>query len=141
MSFHQLAREGINNIYNNDLENQKKFLSIICKTVRGMDNIDPLLKAEAFFVPNPDYIKIYFGPQSLEYDYDLYSWEGVCYWDNYVIFPIKNVVGTIVGFAGFDPINKSKIESNMDVSQQSYYRYSNSSVFNRGKYVYTLDGV
>lgn len=141
MRFHDIARRGIDNIYSKDLESQEKFLTTVCRTVRKMDSINSLLKAEAFFVPNQDYMKVYFGVEALDTEYDMYSWDGVCLWDNYIVFPIKNIVGTIVGFAGFDPINKAKVQSGMDVDHPSYYRYSNSSVFNRGKYIYSLHGV
>lgn len=140
MSFSALAQSGIDRIYEEDLESQKHFMHTICKTIRKRDEIAPLLEGRCFFVPNASYIRKMFGEESMDAVYNLYNWEGVCLWENYLIFPIWNVVGQVVGFCGFDPITKAKTLDGEKLPTPKY-KLSSSTVFNRSKYLYYLPGV
>jgi hypothetical protein len=140
MSFNRIASEGIRKIYEEDLENQIYFLTEICQTVRNMHDISSLLRAKAFFVRSREFMRDFFGEEITSAEYDVYSWDGICYWDHFIVFPITSVGGSIVGFAGFDMLTKAKQMDGLDALTNTY-RYSSKSVFNRSKYLYCLDGI
>jgi 5S rRNA maturation endonuclease (ribonuclease M5) len=140
MNFSELAKRGIEKIYSEDLESQENFLKVLMSEVREMDNYEILLKAKAFFVPNPEYMLKYFGDEARHQDFDMYAYDGACLWDNFVVFPIENVSGRIAGFVGFDPINKLKKKHGEEIMDANY-RYTNKTIFNRGRYIYTHPGI
>lgn len=141
MSFPSLVSKGIERIYSEDLANQKVMLSALCDVVRKRDEIAPLLEAQAFFVPNNEYLVNYFGPAVLDVQYDLYDWDGKCLWDNFLVMPIPNLVGEYCGFVGFDPHSKAEPKEGEHFNPLPKYRYSNSNVFVRSRYIYMLRGV
>lgn len=141
MSFSRLMADGIRKIYEEDYDNQVHYLKAVCGVIRGRPDIQPLLEADAFFVPNRDYMLKYFGPSAENYEYDLYNLNGSCIWDNFIVFPVRNISGTIVGLAGFDALTKAKSLDGEENLTRPKYRYSRSDIFNRGNYVYMLDGV
>lgn len=135
-----IARQGIARIYEEDLESQKHFLHTISTVVREMENADLFFQASAFYVPNAEYLALYFGEDARNPEYDFYQWNGYCQWVNTVMFPIKDVVGDIRGFVGFDPHIKAMKREDSTV-RENHYTYSKKDVFNRGKYLYMPDGV
>jgi hypothetical protein len=136
MSFTEIVTKGIEKIYTEDLDTLQYYLSLFAKKVRGMENADSLFKARAFFVPHEDYMKDMFGEGCTDPFLDMYTYGGECVWQNYIVLPISNVAGSIVGFVGFEPFEKMKSKDPNERSVGHYYRYSRSSVFNRGKYMY-----
>lgn len=141
MSFTEIVTAGIDRIYEEDLDSQKHWLSTICRFIRGRDEITPLLEAKAFVVPNNNYMIEKFGPKCQDPKMDMYSWDGTCIWDNFLVMPIPNVAGDFIGFVGFDPLVKANERDGVTLVGHSKYRYSNSNVFTRGRYVYFLRGV
>jgi hypothetical protein len=149
MSFSGITKAGIDKIYKEDFATQEHYLNILYKQVRKPKDVEEenfsvpnsLFRAKAFFVPNEEYMANFFGMDAMDPIYDMYDYAGNCTWQNYIVFPIGNVAGTIVGFAGFDPLVKLRKQSTDDKVLDPYYKYSNATVFNRGKYLYCLDGV
>lgn len=134
-----MAFSGIERIYNEDFESQQVFIREWVKGCRTSPH-EILFKAKAFYVPNNDYMFNYFGSDSLSSRYDIYNWDKQCIWHGNIVFPIRSVAGTIVGFAGFDPEIKLK-KMRGEVILDNAYRYSVQEVFNRSHYVYMLPGV
>jgi len=138
LTFDSIVSAGIKRIYEEDYESQKHYLTTLIEDVR-FSRVDPILKAQGFFVPNAEYMINYFGPEARSPRLDMYSY-GECIWDNYVVFPIRNITNTIVGLTGFDPIQKFR-KNEGERSLQGHYKYSNKDVFNRGKYIFTNAGI
>lgn len=136
--FHKIIDNGIQQIYENDYEVQFDYLEIICKDVRNMDT-EIVERANGFYVPNNDYMKARFGPLITDTVYDCYNSNGECRWVNNVVFPLHNLNGVIVGLVGFNPVRYVQARENHDKTL-NYYSYSNKNVFDKGKYLYCLDG-
>lgn len=141
MNFSALVEEGIKKIYTEDRDMQEHYLDIFAKDVRKLKDASIFFKAEAFFVPNNDYMVKYFGQEALNPSYDMYNYDGECVWDNQIVFPIRNVVEKPVGFVGFNPFIKLQRSDENMRTNENYYRYSTSQVFNRGRHLYCPRGV
>ena len=106
-------------------EEQKGFKQIIaearCMPVEWLDDTN------CMFIPNNDFMQEFFDSRIS--DYDCYR-NGICIWNNALIFPIRDVVDSIVGFAGFFPFDY------LDPEVNNYYAYSSQSVFKKGNYLF-----
>lgn len=140
MAFSEVMKEGIKSVYSSDMETQKDYMDFICKRVRGMSSSDIVFRASGVFVPNNEYLQKFYPVEIINPDYGVYDSNGNCLWQGFIIFPIKNVVGDIVGLAGFSPQRYVEAHENQDWSI-NYYTYSTKKVFEKGKYLYCLDGV
>lgn len=105
---------------------QKEFLTIIAQA-RGMP-VEWLDGVGAIFIPNNEFMLSVFGKEVL--DYDCYV-NGKCVWNNAMIFPIRDVNDSIVGFGGFFPFEYVDEESN-----SNYYLYSSQKAMRKGNYLY-----
>lgn len=137
-NFHDVIDAGIQAIYEHDYEPQSSFLEIVCKDIRSMD-LDVILQASGFYVPNNDYMKARFGPIITDSSFDCYNLSDECRWVNNVVFPIYNLNSRIVGLAGFNALRYVQAKENKDKTL-NYYSYSNKSVFDKGKYLFCVDG-
>lgn len=138
MSFHDVVSVGIRKIYSEDFNTQKHYITTICKDVRNMSP-DIVFKAQGVFIPNNDYMSHFFGEESLDDKYNLYTFMGECLWQENIIFPIKNLTERVMGLVGYNPIVALTAKESGDWSA-NYYTYSNKMVFDRGKYIYMIDG-
>lgn len=134
--FNKIIQECIKNIYNTDMESQEAFMETVCTKVRRMD-YKICLKAKAFFVPNNDYIMQHTISDVLNDKFGIYNFEGICLWQSCLVFPIFDVGNSVVGLAGFNPVNYLKAKETKDWSL-NYYSYSKKEVMQRGRYIYTL---
>lgn len=132
-----LIKTGLKSIEENDTEIQNKYLGIIAN-LRNI-SIDTLKGANAFFVPNDDYMIAHCGDEILQPECDCY-FDGMCRWSNWLVLPIEDVNGLIVGLAGFNPFLYLKAKETGDWSIV-YYQYSSASVFKKGRFIYTPPGV
>lgn len=137
--FNQVIKKGIQKIRETDSKAQDKFIEIICKDVRGMDP-KVVHQANAFYVPNDDYMVTMFGEILRNSQYDCYLADNTCRWLNNLVFPITNLAGTVVGLAGYNPHNYLQAKETGDKSL-NYYGYSNKELFVKGHYIYCLEGV
>ena len=124
MDFSRLIKEGTQRVYEQDLESQKNFIESICHKIRGMDE-EIIFKANGFFVPNDDYLKLYFDPVVTSQNFDLYDTYGNCQWSNRLILPIENAVGDVSGLVGFDPFRYLEAHETGDWSLNYYYYSTN----------------
>ena len=103
---------------------QKHYKSVICecRKVPGsyLDNM------ESVFIPNDQFMLDVFGSEILEYGC---YFDGSCYWNNSIIFPITDVLGTTCGFVGFNPFKYTSGEND-------YYTYSPKSVCVKSNFLY-----
>ena len=137
--FSQVIKKGIQKIREIDSKAQDEFINIICKDVRGMDS-EIVHRANAFYVPNDDYMIVMFGEILKNSQYDCYLLDGTCRWLNNLVFPITDLAGNVVGLAGYNPHNYLQAKETGDKSL-NYYGYSNKDLFIKGNYLYCLDGV
>lgn len=136
--FSEIVERGIEKIYSEDMESQLSFIKTVAEDVREV-SADLLISMKAFFVPNNDYMIKYFGEGIQDYEYDCY-WQGECVWQGYLIIPVTNINGRIVGFTGFNAYNRLvSIEENKWDLQ--YYRVSSDRLFNKSNYVFCPNGV
>lgn len=133
MSLNNVYCSGIERVWNEDAENQEKFLTVV-GNLRGMD-ASIFYDVGAFFVPNNEYMIHYFGTEILKEEMGCYSYSGQCNWQNCVVIPITNVVGNVVGLGSFNPFLYAEAHETKDWSLH-YYAYSPKSVFPKGKYLY-----
>jgi hypothetical protein len=141
MSFHDLVEEGISRIYKEDIGTQIFYLKTIIEDIRKSDNYRALLKCQAFYVPNEEYMETYFGSECKNPIYDIYASNNTCVWTHMIVFPIRNLGNQIVGFAGYNTERSLRLqdgESEVDLPPK--YRFSNKLVFNRGLYFFSMPG-
>lgn len=136
--FNRIMQKGIKHIYTEMLNEQKVYIDAICKRVRNMDS-SIIYKADGFFVPNQDFLRVVFGSEITNPDYDVYNKEGYTDWDNYLTFPIYNILNEIVGLVGFNPINKLKAQEE-EFWSLSYYKHSSTKLMDKSKYIFMLKG-
>lgn len=134
--FNVIVRAGIEKIWVKDGDTQMKFLENIAAVRNTSASL--LKEVGAFFVPNDDYMALYCGDVLRSCEYDCYVREK-CLWSNWLVIPVTNVVGEIVGIGGFNPFNYLYVREAGDFSC-SYYRYSSSAVFEKGKYLFMVAG-
>ena len=73
---------GIKRIWEEDEVSQSHYLSIIGEETRNLP-LEIFQRFNAFFVPNNDYLKIYFGNEVTRLDYELYDSNGNCCLNNH----------------------------------------------------------
>lgn len=134
--FNKLVHEGIEKIYSSDLNSQKIYIDNICSLVRHMKS-DIIYDLKGFFVPNDDYMKIMMGGEITMLAYDCYDSYGNCKWNNYLVFPIYNISGEIVGLTGFNPINKLKQQESEEFWNLEVYKKSSKTLFDAGNYIFS----
>ena len=126
----QLYLELYSKVLEDDLASQQYYLSVV-EDQRKIP-VDYLLALGALFIPNNEYIAHYLGKQAFDSMVGLY-FENRCPWTLFVVIPIRNLSGEIMGLVGWDAYNKYK---ELTEGQQGLvsYRVSPKSVFPRDRY-------
>lgn len=109
---------------------QSGFLSVIAEA-RNMP-VQWIKDARGIFIPNNEFMLEMFGVDILAYD--CYR-DGLCVWDNALIFPICGADELVAGFAGFFPFDYLDKENDTN-----YYAYSSQTVFQKGRFLYFPQG-
>ena len=125
-----LYMELFTKVMEDDLKSQLYYLSMVADH-RNI-SVDYLLELGALFIPNNDYISHYLGDKVFKSYVGLYYQE-TCPWTLFVIIPIRNLGGEVVGLVGWDAYNKYKEVAEGEQGLVSY-RVSAKSVFAREKY-------
>lgn len=136
--FGLVVGDGLKRIRSEDSEVQKKFIAGVAQA-RGMDSA-VLWDTGAVFIPNDEYLAAYCGAAVREYDYDCYDDEGLCKWNNNLVVPITDVAGKVVAIGGFNPFIYLSSKESGDRTV-NYYKYSNSNVYKKGRYLYAMPGI
>lgn len=136
--FTDIMKVGLKNIEMNHSADQKSYIDAICKRVRHMEP-DIIYKADAFFVPNQDYMRLVFGPEITLPEYDVYDEDGYCDWDGYLVFPMYDILDDIVGLVGFNPINKLKAKEE-EFWDLSYYKHSSKRLMDKSAHLFAIKG-
>lgn len=120
----------MNSVYENDLEEQLSFMSVIAKA-RNISE-EYLLRRGGMFIPNAEYVRYHLGPAA---DNDMAGFYRQLQpiWQLYYIFPITNLVGDIVGIVGWDAYGKYTVEKGEALSLP-LYKVSGADIFNRNAY-------
>lgn len=130
MTFNEFYMKFVTLVYDDDLDSQRYYLSMV-EEHRKIP-VEYLLSLGAVFVPNNDYITHYMGRISEVPDFDLYR-DGYCLWTHFVVFPVRNLIGDIVGLTGWDAGNKFK-EISTGEKGLSMYKVSGKRLFKREKF-------
>lgn len=109
---------------------QENFIDVIAEA-RNMPT-EWIQQAQGIFIPNNEFMLEVFGREILEYD--TYR-NGICIWDNALIFPIRDVNDIVRGIAGFFPFEYVDEES-----KQNHYAYSSQAVFQKGRFMFFPQG-
>src|SRR5690606_1735009 len=115
--------KGVNRVWEEDRESQLAFMEVYHEVARGMVNYNSLLETKAFFVPNSRYLVEYFGSEILGTGYGMYDWEGRCIWEQFMMFPVWDLQGEVVGFGGYDIQSKILQLSGEEISVETFYKY------------------
>lgn len=137
-SINNLMQAGIQKIYKDDYKSQKFYIDEICTSIRHIKS-DIVFQFSGFFVPNQQYLLNYLGEDALRPNYGLYNANGICLWDNSLVFPVTNAVGKIVGLAGYNPFVHLEVKESKNYIL-NYYKYSTKDVFVKGDYLFCLQG-
>lgn len=129
-SLNELYQTLLEGVYGDDESSQRYYLSMV-EDHRKIP-VDYLIKRGAIFVPNNDYIRHYLGSDADTYGAGLYDGE-YCNWALFVMFPIRDLVGDIVGIAGWDAQNKNK-ELTEGAVGLPMYKVSSKNVFRRDRH-------
>lgn len=132
----KILAKGFDKIWQEDKESQINFLTTIASLVRDMK--PDILFNNCIFIPNNEYMVKFFGKEIMDADYDCY-YDGRCKWNNFLLFPIYDILDNIVGLSGFNPINKLKNREG-DYEPESY-KISSSQVLNKKYYMFSLKGI
>lgn len=127
--YHKLVGE----VYSDDAQSQYYYLSMI-EEQRKIP-VDYLMRRGALFIPNNDYIRHYLGAEADTWGVGLYEGE-FCPWALFVILPITDLLGDVVGLVGWDAQNKYK-EISEGVQGLPMYKVSSKLTFAREKYFLT----
>ena len=102
-TFHDMYMRLIDSVYSEDLEVQEKYLSVV-ETQRNIP-VEYLLRRGCLFVPNNEYLHYHLGHEADIFGYELYN-ECKCLWTHFVLLPIHNLLGDVVGLTGWDAYHK-----------------------------------
>lgn len=128
--------EGIQKIWRNDEVSQKHYISVIGEQTRYLP-LEAFQRFKAFFVPNDEYLKLYFGTSCAELQYELYGTDMICTVRNCIVFPCYSLSGRVIAWVAYNPFVKlSSIESN-DFSR-NFYSYPSKYIFQKSKYLFVL---
>lgn len=134
--FNRVVGSGLRRMREVDFEVQQKFVEGVAQA-RGMD-AGVLWDAGAVFIPNDGYMLVHCGEEVRWCD--CYDDEGLCKWNNNLVVPITDVAGKVVAIGGFNPFVYLASKESGDKTV-SYYKYSSSSVYRKGVYVYAMPGI
>lgn len=130
ISLHELYMELVYKVYEDDLQSQKYYLSLLEHT-RNIP-INYLLSRNCLFIPNNNYIRYYLEDRCFAHNAELYRNEQ-CLWTLFFIFPVQDLSGEVVGLVGWDAKNKYLEEIEEGVSLPTY-KVSSKNIFNREQY-------
>lgn len=137
--FSEMAKVGIEKIYREDLKSQQTYIEPIAMDVRNMPS-DIIYSSEGFYVPNDEYMINYFGVEIITPSYDCYNTNRTCKWLGYLVFPMYDLLDNIVGFVGFNPVNKLKTGEGEEFWGLNYYRHSSTTLVEKSKYIFMPKG-
>lgn len=129
-SLNELYNRLVDGVYSDDEKSQRYYLSMI-ESHRKIP-VDYLMQRGAVFVPNNDYIRHYLGADADAYGAGLYD-GAYCQWALFMLLPIMDLVGDVVGLVGWDAQNKNKeiTEGQLGLPM---YKVSSKLVFPKEKY-------
>lgn len=131
--------EGIDSIYEKDLESQKHYITTTCRDLRGR-MLDILFDMKAFYVPNNEYMIEHFGHGIMNPKYDCYMFDGQCKWAHHLVIPVTDVTGKVVGFTGYNPYVKlayekqNRTKEEEEIAKMPRYKESSMQLMNKSKY-------
>jgi len=134
-----MLEKGLDKIYNEDLATQKHYIDLICKDLRGRD-LPIIYDLKAFYVPNNDYMIEYFGHNISNPRYDCYNYNGYCSWTHHLVIPVRDVMGKVVGFTGYNPYvslahsKELKTKEEEEISKLSRYKESSKILMDKSKF-------
>ncbi len=126
----ELYNKLVSSVYEDDMRSQEYYLSMV-EDQRKIP-VNYLLERGALFIPNKDYIRYYLGSAADTYNLGFYDGD-YCNWTLFVIFPITDLVGDVVGIVGWDANNKNRELTEGEVGLPMY-NVSNKHIFQKDRY-------
>lgn len=108
-------------VYEDDEGAQRYYLSMV-ETQRHI-SVDYLIERGCMFIPNNDYITHYLGNDAYQWGLEFYR-DDRCLWTLFVLIPVTDLSGEVVGLVGWDAQNKYK---EISEGAQGLQMYSGSS--------------
>lgn len=132
-TLNELYYDLYSKVVEDDLRSQEYYLSVVAD--QRKIPVSYLLDLGALFIPNNEYILHYLGNKVYGSNAGLY-YDQVCPWTLFVILPVRNLAGDVMGLVGWDAYNKYKevVEGEQGLVS---YKVSAKSVFPREKYFLT----
>ena len=138
MDFHDFISYGVKNIMENDFQSQKHYIGVICSEVRGIE-ARAVFSMDGFFIPNEDYLKVFFPACVTDLEYGMYNSFGQCLWQNELVFPVYNINDRISGLVGYNPFNQI-LANETGNYLLNHYNYSLKRIFKKGDYLFAKKG-
>lgn len=139
MTINELYSTGIERIYSENIEDQRKYFEAIGVNLRNI-KIETLEKANMFYVPNNEFMIHFFGQEITYPSSGCYLYGNQCIWQNFLVAPMYNVIEEIVGFVGFNPYVYTQAKELETKVGTNYYSYSTKSIMQKGNYLYSFKG-
>lgn len=138
MMFHGF-QDGVKRIWDEDAFSQSYYLSIIGEETRSLP-LEIFQRFNAFFVPNNNYLKKFFGNEVTRLDYEIYDSNNNCYLNNCIVFPCYTLSKRIIGWVAYNPLVRVQAlqENNFMVN---YYSYPSKYIFNKKEYLFVLPDI
>ena len=127
VSLSKVYSQLVTAVYEDDFASQKHYLSVVEEQRRIP--VDYLVNRGCLFIPNNDYIHHYIGGDADAYGLELYNGDR-CLWTLYVILPVTDLAGDVVGLVGWDALHKYQ-EQEEGATGLSMYKVSSKNVFRK----------
>jgi len=129
-TLNELYFELYSKVIEDDIRSQEYYLSVVAD--QRKIPVSYLLELGALFIPNNEYIVHYLGDKVYTSTAGLY-YNRQCPWTLFVVIPVRNLAGDVMGLVGWDAYNKYKETVEGEIGLVSY-RVSAKSVFARERY-------
>lgn len=122
----------VSKAYEDDYNSQAYYLSVV-EEHRHIP-VSYLMERGCLFVPNNDYIRHYLGNEADQFGLEFYNGDR-CLWTLYVLLPVTDLVGDVVGLVGWDALHK--FQESEGETGLSMYKVSSKNVFRRERFFLT----
>ena len=130
--FNEVYSNLVAKVYEDDMASQTYYLSVV-EDQRHIP-VSYLLERGCLFIPNNEYIHHYLGAEADKYGLEFYR-EGNCMWTLFVLLPITDLAGDVVGIVGWDALHK--YQESEGQTGLTMYNVSSKNVFQKDKYFLT----
>lgn len=128
-TFNEVYNLLTSRVYEDDYNSQAYYLSVV-ESQRNIP-VNYLMERGCLFIPNNDYIHHYIGSDANQFGLEFYNGDR-CLWALYVLLPVTDLVGDVVGLVGWDALHK--FQESEGETGLSMYKVSSKNVFRRERF-------